>query len=45
VDTAKPGFKAKVLQISANKNPATGLVPNAERQIAGGYIDREHLIF
>jgi hypothetical protein len=38
-DTTKPGFKARVYQMPVNKNPATGLVPNAERQIAGGYID------
>lgn len=37
VDTSKPGFRAKVFQIDVNRNPATGLVPNAERQIAGGY--------
>lgn len=39
VDTSKPGFKVKVHQMSRNRNPATGLVPNAERQIANGYID------
>ncbi len=39
VDTTKPGFKAKVHQMGAARNPSTGLVPNAERQIAGGYID------
>lgn len=37
VDTAKPGFRAKVHQMDINKNPATGVVPNAERQIANGY--------
>lgn len=39
VDTSKPGFKMKLHQMNVNKNPATGLVPNAERQIANGYID------
>ncbi|MBM3878361.1 MAG: hypothetical protein FJ387_01360 [Verrucomicrobia bacterium] len=38
-DTTKPGFKAKVYQIDVNRNPATGQFLNAERQIAGGYID------
>jgi hypothetical protein len=37
VDTTKPGFRAKVVQMDVNRNPATGQVPNAERQIAGGY--------
>ncbi len=39
VDTSKPGFKAKVYQMDVNRNPATGLVPNAERQLALGYND------
>src|SRR5439155_13544299 len=39
VDTSKPGFKVKVNQIDIYKNPSTGLPPNAERQIANGYID------
>ncbi len=39
VDTTKPGFRAKLYQIDVNRNPATGVVPNAERQIAGGYRD------
>jgi hypothetical protein len=41
VDTSKPGFKAKVQQMNqqVNKQPNTGQVPNAERQIANGYID------
>src|SRR5439155_8689745 len=33
------GFKAKVHQMNVNRNPGTGVVPNAERQIAAGYID------
>ncbi len=39
VDLTKPGFKAKVHQMSINRNPATGQYLNAERQIANGYID------
>lgn len=39
VDTTKPGFRVKIHQMDVNKNPATGLVPNAERQIANGYIN------
>jgi len=39
VDPTKPGFKAKIHQIGAARNPSTGLAPNAERQIADGYID------
>jgi len=38
-DASKRGFRAKVNQIDVYRNPATGLVPNAERQIADGYID------
>jgi hypothetical protein len=38
-DTAKRGFRARVHQMDIYRNPATGLVPNAERQIANGYID------
>lgn len=39
VDTAKPGFKARLRQMAVNRNPSTGNVPNAERQYAGGYND------
>lgn len=39
VDTSKPGFKAKAYQIDINRNPATGQFLNAERQLAGGYLD------
>ncbi len=39
VDTTKPGFKAKIHQMDVNRNPSLGLVPNAERQIADGYIN------
>jgi hypothetical protein len=38
-DTTKPGFRVKVHQMDVNKNPGTSSVPNAERQIADGYID------
>src|SRR5439155_13086001 len=39
VDITKPGYKVSVHQMSVARNPGTGLVGNAERQIANGYID------
>lgn len=39
VDVSKPGFRARGYQIDVNRNPATGVVPNAERQLAGDYRD------
>lgn len=39
VDATKPGFNVKMYQMEIVRNPATGVVPNAERQIARGYID------
>jgi hypothetical protein len=39
VDTTKPGFKVKVHQMDVNRNPGVASIPNAERQITGGYID------
>jgi hypothetical protein len=38
-DTTKPGFKIKTHQMGVNRNPGVASIPNAERQIAGGYID------
>lgn len=39
VDTSKPGFRVRVHQMDVNKNPATGIAANSERQLADGYID------
>ena len=39
VDTSKPGFRVKVNQMAVSRNPATGIAANAERQLAGDYVD------
>lgn len=38
-DQSKPGFRIRVHQMDYRRNPASGVLANAERQIAGGYID------
>lgn len=39
VDTNKPGFRAKVVQMALHKAPQTSVFYAAERQLANGFID------